>query len=322
MGLTNKQFDTIMQHYDDIQKENRDLLAAKEQEIRKKIPQYFQFGQEINSLRVKRAKASLSKNEAFVSQCLKEEQDLIEKRDKLLLSEGYPADYLSMTYHCPICKDKGLLSDNRTKCTCFISAQTKLLFEQSGIYELIKTQNFDTLSYEYFDKEHVAGYQNAVTIAKNFITNFNSDYQNLLFYGNVGTGKTFLTCCIAKELMEQGISVTYCSAEQLFRMLVDLRFQEDKDSYFSFMEDIHARDVLIIDDLGTETVTERVRSDLFTCLNNRDMAHKSTIISTNLSIEELNKRYSERIFSRMSSHFTFCKFDGPDIRMKIKLSGN
>ena len=159
-----------------------------------------------------------------------------------------------------------------------------------------------------------------MNIAKNFIRNFNSDYQNLVFYGNVGTGKTFLSCCIAKELMETGFSVIYSSADKLFKNLVDLRFQDDKDAYFSFMDDIHQCDLLIIDDLGTEAISERVKADLFTCLNNRDMQKKATLISTNLTLDELSRRYSERIFSRVSSHFTFCKFEGRDIRILKKFS--
>ena len=120
--------------------------------------------------------------------------------------------------------------------------------------------------------------------------------------------------------METGFSVIYSSADKLFKNLVDLRFQDDKDAYFSFMDDIHQCDLLIIDDLGTEAISERVKADLFTCLNNRDMQKKATLISTNLTLDELSRRYSERIFSRVSSHFTFCKFEGRDIRMLKKFS--
>lgn len=322
MGLTNKQFDTILQHYDEIRNNNRMLLSEREQEIREKLPLYFDLQNNLNALRIRRTKAGLQKDDHTVAQCLAEEDALKKERDALLTEHGYSPDYLKMSYHCPICMDTGFLPDTRKKCRCFIEAQTKLLFEQSGIYDLITAQNFDTLSFDYFSQEEAVSYQRSVAIAKNFVTNFNSDYQNLLFCGNVGTGKTFLSCCIAKELMEQGISVTYCSAEHLFRMLVDLRFQEDKDEYFSFMEEIYDRDLLIIDDLGAETITDRVKSDLFTCINNRDIAHKPTIISTNFGLNELEARYDQRIFSRISGQYTFCFFGGDDIRIKKKLPVN
>lgn len=318
MGLSNRQFDSIMAKYDDIRLENHRLQLARVEEVREKIPSYFDLEDDLRSLRMERMQASLNKDADTLSAIKAQEDLLILKRDRLLTDAGYPSDYLAPIYTCPKCHDTGFLPESHTKCTCFIEAQTRLLFEQSGIFDLITVQNFDTLSFEYFNEAEATSYTNALNISRNFTSNFNSDYQNLVFYGNVGTGKTFLSCCIAKELMEKGYSVTYCSADKLFKNLVDLRFQDNRDAYFSFMEDINQCDLLIIDDLGTEAISERVKADLFTCLNNRDLLKKATLISTNLTLDELNRRYSERIFSRVSSHFTFCKFEGRDIRMLKK----
>jgi DNA replication protein DnaC len=320
MGLSNKQFDSIMEKYDSIRFENRHLQIARTEEIQKKVPAYFDLENELRSLRMQHMQARLDGDEDTITFLKTREALLIDQRDRLLSEAGYPKDYLAPIYTCQKCHDTGFLAQSRTKCTCFVEAQTKLLFEQSGIFDLITIQNFDTLSFDYFNEAEAASFSNALNISKKFTGNFNSDYQNLVFYGNVGTGKTFLSCCIAKELMEKGYSVSYCSADKLFKNLVDLRFQDDRDAYFSFMEDINQCDLLIIDDLGTEAISERVRADLFTCLNNRDLLKKSTLISTNLTLDELNRRYSERIFSRISSHFTFCKFEGRDIRMLKKFS--
>lgn len=315
MGLSNKQFDSIMEKYDSIRLANHKIQVARTAKIRNTLPAYFDLEDELRSLRMQRMQASLD-NDTDSLIVLKTKEDLLkDRRDRVLSDAGFPADYLDAIYTCPKCHDTGFLPQNRAKCTCFMEAQTRLLFEQSGIFDLIQTQNFDTLSFDYFNEAESASYSNAVNISKNFTRNFNSDYQNLVFYGNVGTGKTFLSCCIAKELMESGFSVTYLSADQLFKGLVDLRFGDDKNAYFSYMENLNQCDLLIIDDLGTEAITERVKADLFTCLNNRDLSKKATLISTNLTLDELNRRYSERIFSRVSSHFTFCKFEGRDIRM-------
>lgn len=315
MGLSNKQFDSIMEKYDSIRLANHKIQVARTAKIRNTLPAYFDLEDELRSLRMQRMQASLD-NDTDSLIVLKTKEDLLkDRRDRILSDAGFPADYLDAIYTCPKCHDTGFLPKNRAKCTCFMEAQTRLLFEQSGIFDLIQTQNFDTLSFDYFNEAESASYSNAVNISKNFTRNFNSDYQNLVFYGNVGTGKTFLSCCIAKELMESGFSVTYLSADQLFKGLVDLRFGDDKNTYFSYMENLNQCDLLIIDDLGTEAITERVKADLFTCLNNRDLSKKATLISTNLTLDELNRRYSERIFSRVSSHFTFCKFEGRDIRM-------
>ncbi|MBP3460399.1 MAG: ATP-binding protein [Lachnospiraceae bacterium] len=320
MGLSNKQFDSIMEKYDSIRLNNHRLQMERADEVHQKIPAYFDVEDELRTLRMRHMQASLDQDSEALTIIRSQEDLLIDKRDRLLTDGGYPKDYLAPIYSCEKCHDTGFLPESRTKCSCFVEAQTRLLFEQSGIFDLITVQNFDTLSFEYFNEAEAASYSNALNISKNFTGNFNSDYQNLVFYGNVGTGKTFLSCCIAKELMEKGYSVTYCSADKLFKNLVDLRFNDDREAYFSFMEEINQCDLLIIDDLGTEAISERVRADLFTCLNNRDLLKKATLISTNLTLDELNRRYSERIFSRVSSHFTFCKFEGRDIRMLKKFS--
>lgn len=318
MGLSNQQFDSIMEKYDNIRLENHRLQVLRAEEIRKRIPAYFDAEDELRDLRMQRMRAKLDQEGSDADALKIREALLMEKRDGLLTQAGYPKDYLAPIYTCPKCHDTGFLPDSHAKCSCFMEAQTRLLFEQSGIFDLIAVQNFDTLSFDYFNEAEAASYTNAVTAARRFTENFNSDYQNLIFYGNVGTGKTFLSCCVAKELMEQGYSVLYYSADKFFKNLVDYRFQDDKDVYFSFLEDINQCDLLIIDDLGTEAISERVRADLFTCLNNRDLLKKATLISTNLTLDELNRRYSERIFSRVSSRFAFCKFEGRDIRMLKK----
>jgi DNA replication protein DnaC len=136
----------------------------------------------------------------------------------------------------------------------------------------------------------------------------------------VGTGKSFLSGCIAKELIENGHSVIYFSASGLFETLSQFSFDyKNKDELHGIYEDLYSCDLLIIDDLGTELTNNFVTSQLFSCLNERHMRRKSTIISTNLSLEELRNRYSDRIFSRITSNYNLCKLSGPDIRIYKKL---
>ena len=153
-------------------------------------------------------------------------------------------------------------------------------------------------------------------LCRNFIKNFNQDYHNILFYGTVGTGKSFLSGCIAKELIDQGCSVIYFSSSSLFDMLARYSFDyKEKEALQDFCEDIYGCDLLIIDDLGTEITNTFVASQLFSCLNERGLRKKAMIISTNLSLEELRDRYSDRIFSRITSFFSLCKLTGQDIRI-------
>ncbi len=128
---------------------------------------------------------------------------------------------------------------------------------------------------------------------------------------------------IALELLQTGHSVIYFSASGLFDTLARYAFDSRaKEALSGFYEDLYNCDLLIIDDLGTEMTNTFVASQLFSCLNERHLRKNATIISTNLSLEELRDRYSDRVFSRITSHYDLCKLTGPDIRMCKKRMQN
>ncbi len=195
------------------------------------------------------------------------------------------------------------------------------LYEQSNIQDMISRENFSTLSYSYYQGEDLERFTRAVKICKDFVQNFIQDYQNLFFYGTVGTGKSFLSGCVAEQLLSQRHSVIYFSAASLFDTLAKYAFQsKEKEALSGFYQDLYNCELLIIDDLGTEVTNAFVTSQLFSCLNERNLRKHSTIISTNLSLEELRDRYSDRIFSRITSNYTLCKLTGPDIRLSRKIA--
>ena len=149
-----------------------------------------------------------------------------------------------------------------------------------------------------------------------FMSNFESTDENILFYGNSGTGKTFLSHCMAKELVDSGYFVVYKTAEELIKNLRDVRFNNN-----STLEDhLINCDLLIIDDLGTELSSEFSKAELFNLLNTKLLRNKKMLISTNYSLDELLSLYSERITSRLFGNFTLYKFYGKDIRLQKKLS--
>jgi DNA replication protein DnaC len=245
-----------------------------------------------------------------------------EQKRTLLIRHGYPEDYLDPIYTCRTCKDTGYLEDH-SRCDCLKRKIVRLLYEQSGLESQLSTENFDRLSTEYYEGEDLVRFEKAVQSAKKFVTDFNSHYHNLFFYGTVGTGKSFLSCCIARELLDAGKSVKYFSAGALFDKISDLTFRsKEKETRSYFYQELYDCDLLIIDDLGTELVNAFVASELFDCLNERHLREKATIISSNISLEELRDHYSERIFSRITSHFELLKFTGPDIRMHKKRIAN
>ena len=155
---------------------------------------------------------------------------------------------------------------------------------------------------------------------KRFADDFGKRYENVLLYGSVGVGKTFLTNCMAKEILDKGYSVIYFTSMRLFDTLSRELFQYGENGSWDIQKDIFTCDLLIIDDLGTENVNSFVASRLFDILNERDIRRRSTIISTNLTFEELGGRYTERNFSRIFGNYIILHPDVEDIRIRKRRS--
>lgn len=314
MNLTNSQYDAIQREYDAIQLKNRHILDKRQKEVYAACPAYEEMAHAVSSLSVAYGKRILAEEPGAFENYRKELRALSQKKTDLLVQNGFPADYLEPVFDCPDCRDTGYINSER--CHCFEQRIIEMLYSQSNLQELLQTENFSALSYEYYKDTDLANFKRAVETSFAFIKNFEADYQNLLFFGDVGTGKTFLSNCIAREILRQGHSVIYFSAENLFSLLSKYSFDtNNKETLYKFHEDLYNCDLVIIDDLGTELSNSFTNSQFFAFLNERHLRHKSIIISTNLSLEELKNRYSERIVSRLTSSFIFRKITGPDIRL-------
>lgn len=316
MAITNSQYHQIMKVYENRRFLSHYALEEKIKEIEKQVPQYSPLCHQISSLSVACAKQALQGDDLALSS-MKEELSLLRrKKEEVLAKAGYGSEDLQPSYICSDCKDTGYIDSQ--KCHCFSQQIIDLLYEQSNIKDYLKENNFSALSLSYYEGEDLLRFQNAVKTCKDFIHDFNSDYHNLFFYGTVGTGKSFLSGCIAKELLDSGHCVIYFSAAALFERLAQSSFSYNKEDEDTLQDDLYSCDLLIIDDLGTEMWTHFSSSQFFSCLNERILRKKSVIISTNLSLQELRDRYSDRIFSRITSNFDLCKITGPDIRMQKK----
>ncbi len=317
MALTNTQYDQILHQYEIKQLNCRRETERKKAYIYDHIPEYRDLEDAVAKISVSQGRKLLAGDTEAMEDLRDSIAELSGRKAQLLEDAGFPPDYLEPVYECPDCKDTGYIDGQ--KCHCFKEAMITLLYEQSNIREMLQTENFDSLSYEYYTGEDLSRFRNAVNTCKNFVKNFNSDYHNLFFYGTVGTGKSFLSGCVAKELIESGHSVIYFSAGNLFDFLSKNSFDyKNREELRGTYADLTQCDLLIIDDLGTELTNQFVASSLFALLNERHMGKKATAISTNLSLEELRNRYSERIFSRITSHYELCKLSGQDIRMHKK----
>ena len=318
MTLNNTQYNTIIHAYEERQTKKRHILESRRADVYANVDGYRELDESIASISVEQGKKLLSGDDGALEELKHILKELTDSKTSLLTAAGFPADYLEPIYDCKDCKDTGYVDGH--KCHCFRQAEISLLYEQSNISRMLEKENFSTLSYEYYQGEDLIRFQNAVEECKKFTQNFRLDYRNLFFYGTVGTGKSFLSGCIAKELLEAGNSVIYFSAAGLFEALSQLSFDyRNKEELHGIYDGLYQCDLLIIDDLGTELTNNFVTSQFFSCLNERHMRRKSTIISTNLSLEELRNRYSDRIFSRITSNYTICKLSGTDVRMYKRL---
>lgn len=313
MSLSNAQYDKIKKIYDD-----RQLSRYYEREkrlafVNEHIDGFRQINDRISSLCLKQAELLLDGENSALSD-LKDSIRLLKEQKAVLLKQAsLPKDYLDVPFVCPDCQDTGYI--NGEKCHCFKQAALSLLYDQSNLKEYLDSTDFSKVSDKYYEGEDLVHFQNSYEKSINFVNNFKNDYQNLYFYGTVGTGKSFLSGCIAKALMQKGYSVIYFSASGLMDLISNYSFnRKQKDEMEDAYQDIYDCDLLIIDDLGTELINDFTISQLFTCLNERSLRKKSIIISTNLSLKELRDYYSERIFSRIVGNFRFCKMTGPDIR--------
>ncbi|MDE7324276.1 MAG: ATP-binding protein [Lachnospiraceae bacterium] len=317
MPLTNSQYDAVMRVYEEKQRTARYRLEKNTEIVYEKIPAYRELDKQSASISIAQGRKLLEGDKNALPELKQQLKELSEKKTSLLREHGFPADYLTPAFECNMCHDTGYIGNK--KCNCFRTAEINLIYEQSHIKNLLKTENFSSLSYDYYEGEDLEKFTKAVQICQNFVKSFYLDYRNLFFYGTVGTGKSFLSCCIAKELIDKGNLVIYFSAFQLFDTLSKSTFDKDsKEAASGISNDIYDCDLLIIDDLGTELTNSFVSSQLFSCLNNRHLRKKSTIITTNLSLGELRDRYSDRIFSRITSNYDVCKLTGRDIRMQKK----
>jgi DNA replication protein DnaC len=152
-----------------------------------------------------------------------------------------------------------------------------------------------------------------------FVENFDKHDKNLFFIGSPGLGKTFLCNSIAKDLLDRGKSVLYKTVPDLIDSMRKYKFDFDnEENNTPYLNEIYNCDLLIMDDLGTELSTQFSNQVIYNILNKRIINSRKMVISTNLSLVDFQSTYSERIVSRIIGNFEACKFEGEDIRLKMK----
>ncbi len=324
MSLSNTQYDAIMRVYNQRQFQNKYDQDRRVKEVYDRLPQIRQIDDAISAQAVACARRLLDGDQGAREVLKRHLEDLKEQKAVLLEACGFGAGYMDMRYHCPDCQDTGYIQGR--KCRCFKKEEISLLYSQSNIQEVLERENFSSFTFAYYDNKEVIP-QIGMTVAaymeqvygwcREYVEGFETKGGNLIFTGSTGVGKTFLTNCIAKELIDKYQSVIYLSANDLFDIFSKNKFHYDTEEEMRDMyQYILDCDLLIIDDLGTELNNTFVSSQLFYCINERLIRKKGTIISTNLSMDMLRDTYSDRISSRIISQYSIIPLYGGDIRTK------
>ena len=312
--------------YEAIRKQNREDMEKRRAVVFSRVPQIEAIDMEIKNLGLKLYSAALTQGDSKskIAQIRARQKELLSEREKLLLENGFKKDELSERYQCKICNDTG--SVGAKSCECYKKLLIQKAYAHSNLSTLLIDQSFETFSLSCYSDEFVESvnmtekeYMKSVfDKAKRYVEQFEQTKNSLLFWGAPGLGKTILSTCIAKELLKKGYSVIYETAYQTFSMLEEIKFKRNEDTERLKLkaEKLYSCDFLILDDLGSEFSTPYTTSALFDIVNSRLIAGKKTLINTNLSLPELSKKYSERVFSRLMGHFVGVQFIGRDIRWK------
>ena len=330
MGLTREQYNRIMRVY-----QNRRINAQHDMEKRQgvvydHVPAIRDLSYRISQTAVSAAEAEIRKNTELSIKLKHEIEELSAKKRKLLTDNGYSEDYLDMHYECELCRDTGYI--NNEKCGCLKKLESELIYAASGLPVILRKENFESFDLSVYDNEvPIRKLQPKFNLTqrsymanmilprvKNFVDEFDSAKgRNILMTGPTGVGKTFLSNCIAKAIIDKCHTVLYLNSGELFDLLSKNSFSYESDEIISGkIDEIYDCDLLIIDDLGTELSSGFTNSKLFMLISHRLLHNLSTIISSNLSLNNIGSVYGDRIASRFMENYINLPFYGADLRLK------
>ena len=312
-------------------RQRSEQLARRQAEIYAKLPRVAEIDRELKGTVYQIIASSLreGRDPAPSIQVIKDHNlSLQAERAQLLLQNGWGADALDEQPACPKCNDTGWVGARM--CTCL-----KKLCGEEQIKELSKLldlgeQSFETFSMDYYSPLAWPGEEISPRENMEFIFDMCSNYarkfgrfrlRNLFLSGPPGLGKTFLSACIARTVSENGFSVVYDTAVNVFARFEEQKFARDRLDAEEAKDETKRYlgcDLLILDDLGSELTTPFVQSALYTLVNARLMANKQTVISSNLTMAQVRQRYTPQISSRLEGEYRVLPFYGEDIRLQRK----
>lgn len=240
---------------------------------------------------------------------------LQEKAKEILSELGYAPDYLDIHYHCNDCKDTGRV--NGKICKCVKEKAVEIDLKDISCYAPIEECTFENFDLSFYknsggDNEIYEKTKRIYEYMKAYSEDFHTHSKSIYMFGRTGLGKTHLALAAARKIIENGHFVVYGTASNIFSSLEDEKFKHISAKYS--MEKLCSAELLVIDDLGAEFFTSFTAAALHNVIENRLLSRKPVFITTNLGISDINKKYGERIASRIIGEYEPIKFEGSDIR--------
>ena len=312
----------IRREYDRARLDAEHLKDKRIAEVYDLYPRVKEIDKQCNLTGISIAKLALKRDRDGLENLKNNVKKLRDEKQDILKKANIPDDYFTNIYKCKECEDTGFISNER--CNCYLQKLIQKYYKLSNVEHVLQSENFQTFDDKIFSDKQEEGRPwspreniNIIReVAKRFIDNFDKKYTNLLLHGTAGNGKTFICHCIIKELLDKGKTVLYLTITKLCKIFEDYRFdRQNMTEPDKQMEMITNVDLLVIDDLGSEMATIVTKSALFETINERLLSRKPVIISTNLTLTQLEEQYTERITSRiLGFNYTTLEFFGKDIR--------
>lgn len=306
---------------------NRSAFERRRQQIYTRVPRLREIDRQLSQTIRTAAQTALQKGvdpSPALARAKEQNLSLQQERRELLSKYGYPEDALTYQPLCPLCGDRGWRGSEMCQCLRTLCGQEQI--KQLSSMLNLGNQSFDTFDLSYYSPLYDAtigssprsAMEFALDICFTFADKFeHNSVKNLFLTGAPGLGKTFLSASIARVVSEKGYSVVYDSAVNVFNRFEAQRFNRDSqagadvDRYLSC-------DLMILDDLGSEMNSPMTQASLYQLVNSRLLSDRRTVISSNLSLDEVGNRYSPQVYSRLAGEYLKVSFFGEDIRRQKK----
>ena len=321
MGYGRKTYQAALQELEMRKRQAEERADLGRERFYAQCPRAREIREEMAQNAAGAAKAVLSGGDARAEITRMKDRGLALKAEySRLLEENHLTEAdVTPQYQCLLCRDTGFV-DGRT-CSCLKNLQRRLAYDKLSMSVPLENCTFESFSLDYYkeDEKTYRQMEKVFRACQSYGEKFRADSPSLLFKGGTGLGKTHLSLAIAGKAIEKGFGVIYGSAQTFAVALERERFDrdtpQDEDTNAQLME----CDLLILDDLGTEFPSAYVNAALYNIVNTRMLTNKPTIISTNLSLKELQDRYSQRFASRVTGYYGKLEFLGKDVRVQQRL---